>query len=262
MDTTARFCHLTVDEVKKPAYVWHEAKWQFVNEFHAHKMGQLIFVEKGMQYLYTDSRAYLLPTYHCAWIPPGLVHKTASPLAAVFLRCIFFLNPPEHSFFNEIKIFNAPKVLIEMILFTERWSRMEAYDEIESKFLTALIEILPQVFQSASPLVLPIPQNPRIAGIVNYLNEYLLEGLNLAMIAKRFNVSVRTLERLFKDDIGLTPSGYIKLLKMIKAVEFLTAEGAGVKQVATKVGYDSVSTFSNTFFETLGLRPQEMISKG
>lgn len=261
MDERSRFCHLTVDDVSKSAYVWHENKWKLTDEAHAHKMGQLIFVEKGLQYLHTESTQYLLPTFHCAWIPPGMMHKTTSPLDEVFLRCIFFENVPNHPFFKEINIFNTPTVLREMILFTEQWSRLEEYDETEAAFLNALIQILPTTFQNSLPLVLPVPKNPRLAGIVDFMVENLLEGITVPAIAAQFNVSPRTIERLFKDDIGLTVAGYIKLLKMIKSVELLSIQGSSVKQVAMQVGYDSISTFSNTFSQVLGVRPQDMMIK-
>ncbi|WP_316803212.1 AraC family transcriptional regulator [Pedobacter nototheniae] len=261
MDNRSRFCHLTVDSVTKPAYVWHEKNWKFTDEVHAHKMGQLIFVEKGLQYLHTENTQYLLPTFHCAWIPPGMVHKTTSPLEEVFLRCIFFEHVPDHPFFKSINVFNTPAVLREMILFTEQWSRLDEFDETEAAFVNALIQILPSTFHNSLPLVLPVPKNPRLAGIVDFMVENLLEGITVPRIAKQFNVSSRTIERLFKDDIGLTVAGYVKLLKMIKSVELLSAQGAGVKQVAMQVGYNSISTFSNTFFQVLGIRPQDMMLK-
>lgn len=258
----ARFCHLTVDLVKKQAYVWHEADWKFSDEWHSHHMGQLIFVEKGVQYLHTAERTYLLPTHHCAWIPPGLMHRTSSPVNPVYLRCIFVSQTTNDAFFKEVNIFHTPKVLREMILFTEQWSRLEEEDPLELDFLKALIGILPITFQSALPLVLPVPQNPRIARMIDYLTENIANDIKIPELALNFNLSARTMERLFKQDIGITVAGYIKLYKIIKAVELLSITGETVKSVARQVGYDSVSTFSNTFYNVLGLRPQEMIFVG
>lgn len=164
----ARFCHLTVDSIQKEAYVWHEADWKFSDDWHSHAMGQLIFVEKGVQYLHTQERTYLLPTHHCAWIPSDLMHKTSAPVSPVYLRCIFIsktgrsssvsetddllyrendrssvteaddvcykgskrssvdgvenqlFKETDNAFFKELNIFNTPKVLREMILFTEQ----------------------------------------------------------------------------------------------------------------------------------------------
>ncbi|MBB5638748.1 AraC-like DNA-binding protein [Pedobacter cryoconitis] len=255
----SRFCHLTVDSVQKEAYVWHEADWKFSDEWHSHHMGQLIFVEKGVQYLHTPDRTYLLPTHHCAWIPPGLLHKTSAPVSPVYLRCIFLSKTADSQFFKELNIFHTPMVLREMILFTEQWSRLEEEDALEFDFLKALIGILPLTFDTSLPLVLPVPQNPRIARMIDYLTENVANDIKIPDVAANFNLSARTMERLFKQDIGITVAGYIKLYKIIKAVELLSISGENVKSVAIKVGYDSVSTFSNTFFNVLGVRPQEMI---
>ena len=255
----ARFCHLTVDSVKKDAYVWHEADWKFSDEWHSHQMGQLIFVEKGVQYLHTQERTYLLPTHHCAWIPPGLLHKTSAPVTPVHLRCIFLSRTADHPFFEQLNIFHTPKVLREMILFTEQWSRLEEDDQLEFDFLKALTGILPIAFKASLPLVLPVPQNPRIASMIDYLTENVASEIKIPEVAAKFNLSARTMERLFQKDIGITVAGYIKLYKIIKAVELLSVSGENVKSVALKVGYESVSTFSNTFFNILGVRPQDMI---
>lgn len=258
---TSRFCHLTVDDVQKSAYVWHEADWKFTNDWHSHKMGQLIFVEKGVQYLYTPTRTYLLPTHHCAWVPSGVIHKTSAPSGPVYLRCIFIDDVPNDPFFSELSIFHTPKIVQEMILYSERWSRLEKYDAIELDFIKALIGILPATFKSSIPLILPAPQNPRIVNIINYLTENIGEDIKVVTLANHFGMSSRTMERLFKSDLGMNTSKYIKLFKIIKAVELLSVPGENVKSVAGKVGYNSVSTFSNTFSDVLGVRPNDMVIK-
>ncbi|WP_219224907.1 helix-turn-helix domain-containing protein [Pedobacter antarcticus] len=255
----AKFCHLTVDSIEKEAYVWHEADWRFSDEWHAHEMGQLIYVEKGVQYLHTADRIYLLPTHHCAWVPPGLLHRTSAPLNPVYLRCIFFSKSGTDPFFQDLKIFHTSAVLREMILFTQQWSRLQDFDPLEADFLKALSGILPFTFQSSLPLVLPVPQNPRIRTMIDYLTEHYFQELKIPEVAARFNLSARTMERLFKQDLGITVAGYIKLFKIIKAAELLSNPGENVKSVAIQVGYDSVSTFSNTFYKVLGIRPQELI---
>lgn len=259
-DQRARFCHLTVDAVDKEAYVWHEADWKFSDEWHAHHVGQLVFVEKGVQYLHTEHQTYLLPRHHCAWVPPGVPHKSSSPVDQVHLRCLFFTISDTHPFFKTLNIFHTPQVLREMILFTEQWSRLEEKDEVESDFLKGLKGILPVTFKSALPLVLPVPQDPRISAVVGSLSENKYSGLKSHEIASQFNLSVRTMERLFKKDTGITFAGYVKLLKVIKAVELLSVSGESVKNVAFQVGYESVSTFSNTFHQLLGIRPQDMLN--
>ncbi|PYF72933.1 AraC family transcriptional regulator [Pedobacter nutrimenti] len=261
MEEKARFCHLTVDAVDKRAYVWHEANWKFSDEWHAHHRGQLIYVEKGLQYLHTANQTYLLPTHHCAWIPPGMAHRTSSPVHPVYLRCLFFSSTGQQPFFENINVFNTPRVLREMILFTEQWSRLEKEDAVEQDFLQGLKRILPLSFKAAIPLVLPMPSDPRIKDVVGYLAENIRNEFRSPQIAARFNLTVRTMERLFKKDIGITFAGYQKLLKIIKAAELLSVNGETVKSVAFQVGYESVSTFSNTFFKVLGTRPQEMLSE-
>lgn len=254
----ARFCHLTVDEVKKDAYVWHEEKWIFSDEWHVHEKGQLIYVEHGFQYLHTADKKYLLPTHHCAWIPPQLLHKSSSPEENVFLRCTFFKSNQRSPFFKEINIFHTPKVLREMILHTAQYSQLKDYDPVEADFLQAILSSLPLMCSASVPLMIPVPQDKRLSAIADELTSQIDASFNLKEIASRHAFSERTLERLFQKDIGMSPASYIKLLRMIKAVELLSQATENVSSVAYKVGYNSVPTFSNTFKQVIGVRPQDM----
>jgi AraC-like DNA-binding protein len=49
---------------------------------------------------------------------------------------------------------------------------------------------------------------------------------------------------------------FLKVLKLIKALEWFDEGISNVSEVVYRLGYESVSTFSNTFNEVLGYRPQ------
>jgi AraC-like DNA-binding protein len=47
----------------------------------------------------------------------------------------------------------------------------------------------------------------------------------------------------------------------LKAIELLLERKLSVKEVALEVGYNSVPTFSNTFFKFLGQRPSDYLNR-
>jgi AraC-like DNA-binding protein len=53
----------------------------------------------------------------------------------------------------------------------------------------------------------------------------------------------------------------LKVLKLIKALEWFDEGISNVSEVVYRLGYESVSTFSNTFNEVLGYRPQVYLQK-
>jgi AraC-like DNA-binding protein len=54
---------------------------------------------------------------------------------------------------------------------------------------------------------------------------------------------------------------FLKVLKLIKALEWFDEGISNVSEVVYRLGYESVSTFSNTFNEVLGYRPQVYLQK-
>ena len=54
---------------------------------------------------------------------------------------------------------------------------------------------------------------------------------------------------------------FLKLHKLIKALEWFDEGISNVSEVVYRLGYESVSTFSNNFNEVLGYRPQVYLQK-
>ncbi|WP_306350544.1 AraC family transcriptional regulator [Flavobacterium sp. '19STA2R22 D10 B1'] len=253
-------CELIIDEVEKDTYVLHEGKWNFTTDWHSHHKGQLLYVERGMQYLHTEKETFLLPAHHCAWIPPDLRHKTSSPSAEGFFRSLFFTFNHIPEFFAQTNVFKVPNVLREMILYTERWSQLRTYDVEEATFLAAIVNSLPNFCSGALPLMVPVSQHPQLIPIMEHLVHSLAEDINLIKVAEKFSIAPRTLQRLFQKEMGMSMAHYIKTARIIKSVELLSEKGQNVSSVAYKVGYESLPTFSNNFLKIIGRRPQEFLN--
>lgn len=69
--------------------------------------------------------------------------------------------------------------------------------------------------------------------------------------------SVRSLTRLFKTHLDLSFLQYLKMLRMVKAMELLMETNKNVSEVAFEVGYSSIAAFSNTFQQLVNIRPSD-----
>ena len=56
-------------------------------------------------------------------------------------------------------------------------------------------------------------------------------------------------------------SRYSKISRVIKALELIENGVDNVSEIASQVGYESISTFSNNFLEICGNRPIYFINK-
>jgi AraC-like DNA-binding protein len=52
---------------------------------------------------------------------------------------------------------------------------------------------------------------------------------------------------------------YYTILRMLTALKLLLDEKLSVNEVALKVGYSSLPTFSNTFNKVIGVRPSDYV---
>lgn len=246
-----------VNSIKKKAFVFHDKSWRHEDEYHYHYKAQLMYVESGYQYLHTENNHFLLPQNHIAWIPSNMPHKTNTSSELISLRTLYFDIDSTDPYYKELHIFSVPEVLKQMILYSEKWSLVEEYNSNEAIFLEAILSELPSFTQNAIPIKIPIPTNPKLLDITKYIDNHYNNSIIISEVAKEHLLSTRTLERLFKKETGITLAKYLQMVKIIKSIELLSEGNLTVNEVAYKVGYNSVQSYSNVFMKLIGKRPSE-----
>lgn len=94
-----------------------------------------------------------------------------------------------------------------------------------------------------------------ISRATTWLRENLAEPVSVAALARLSGMSVSTFHRHFRAATSLTPIQWQKALRLRRA-RILFAEGdTTVAEVASAVGYGSVSQFSREYRRTFGLSP-------
>ncbi len=78
-------------------------------------------------------------------------------------------------------------------------------------------------------------------------------------LCREAGVSVRTLQRIFRREVGTDFETWRRQARLMKAVELL-AQGRSIKAVSHAVGYRQASTFVAMFRRALGLTPKAWIS--
>ncbi len=96
--------------------------------------------------------------------------------------------------------------------------------------------------------------NRYITGAVNFINLH-YNRIGVQEIADRMNISVGYLSELFKKSTGKTLQEYLTETRLSKASELLLQSTLNVKNVAAKVGYNSLRTFEIAFTKRYGMSP-------
>lgn len=237
----------TADHIFTDAYVWFEDSWQHEKLPHTHRHYQLTYVEEGYQYFHIDQKIYIVPQHHIILIPSNTLHRTTSDSLSVILKVVLFTSLPDADFYKNVQVFSAPPVLREMLLYASKWNKVMCADEEQSAFLRAILIGLPHFYQENESLEIPIPSDQRLASVCQYINQNYQYHLNTDQLASMARMSARSLQRIFKQETGITLKKYLQLTRILKSIELLDTNQYTLTEVAFRVGYKSLSAFTTSY---------------
>ena len=99
--------------------------------------------------------------------------------------------------------------------------------------------------------------DPLIAKAQKWMEKHQTEHIDYERLAKKFRISRRSLERRFKQAVGITPLGYLQKLRVEFAKRLLEEGTQTFNEITYQVGYEDVSFFRKIFIRLTGLRPRE-----
>lgn len=253
--------HVDVDEVPLRAFGLADEHAPFDSDWHSHRVHQLLYASAGTMRLITDGGTWLLPPLRAAWIPARTRHRVHStgPLS---LRTVYFAE--DTSLAPKVEgcaVFNVDPLAREMIAAAMRWGPDAKPLPLSEHFFAALAALCSEWITSELPLQLPAPQTPELSAAVDFVLANLAQPLTLNRVARQAGLSVRTLERRFVEELGLSFRDYLRRARMVKALEALARPGARVKAVAQSVGFQSEAAFTRAFVAVIGERPTDYQKK-
>jgi len=82
-------------------------------------------------------------------------------------------------------------------------------------------------------------------------------GLTMELLAEAVGLSLRQFYRRLKTAVGLTPAGYVRMMRLERAAQLLKQEAGNVSEVAYAVGFNDADYFSRLFKQTHGVSPSQ-----
>lgn len=262
MENLDYFYVTEVEKDPKSVFCFYDLINESVVPEHEHTKSQLIYTEGGVVHVKTEKKKYFLPARHYMWIPAGVRHSIYSSNLNVKGRNFYFpTNFSKGQNDIEEGVYPVDDLMMQLMIYTSSWyGDVVKSDKKRYTFFETFMVLLQDNIGKKVPLALPRAQDERLVRIQLYLGENLIEHIVLKKLAKEFGFTERTLQRLFIKDLGMTFIQYFTILRMLKAIEFLLNEKIPINEIASRVGYSSTSTFSNTFFKIIGKRPSEYLN--
>lgn len=251
---------INIDKIGKKAFALHLKMEPFSTDWHQHGKHQLVYAEGGVLYFRSEEYTLILPARFCAWIPSGSFHQLHSTSTSLYLRILYFdRTADEEPFYSKLNVFPVSNLAREMILHTYVWKPQDNDSEAQNVFFEAIRLQVPSWGDRTIPLVLPVPDHSKLRAITDFIEGHAGENLQLNAAGKQFGVSERTLMRLFRKELGMTFSSYVRLARIIKSLELLAQPGASVTETAFAVGFESLGSFSDAFYRLMRIRPSEYL---
>jgi AraC-like DNA-binding protein/mannose-6-phosphate isomerase-like protein (cupin superfamily) len=223
-----------------------------VIESHAHNWHQLIYASEGVMWVHTAQGDWVVPPNRAVWVPAEVEHRIEMT-GTVLVQTIYLSAERCFDVPHECSAVNVSPLLRELIRHIVKLGTLDRCDPARARLAGVLIDQLQML--PAIPLQLPLPTDARACRAVAWLRANPDDPGLIKQMAKRVAMSPRTLERVFRDETGMTFGKWRQQLRLLQAMRLLAA-GHAVTAVALDVGYESPSAFVAMFRRTLGTTPR------
>lgn len=224
---------------------------------HAHGSDQFIYATSGVMELHSGQSLWLIPPSFALWVPALTFHRIRMP-SAVSMRTLYLrpglVKRPE----STCAVLNVTPLLRELVVESVRIGQLRARNA-EHSALRDLI-VLAVTRASSAPTHIHMPQDPRALAVASRILNDPAHAESIHTLCTQSGLSTRTLQRLFKAEVGIDADAWRRQVRLTKAIELLV-EGAAVKQVASAVGYNQPSAFVSAFRRTFGATPRAWINQ-
>lgn len=254
------------------------------NDLHWHEELQFTLVTSGQVTIQINGNDYMLHEGEAIFINKGLLHVTTKIaddgkyVSFNFpekLLCFFNDSRMEHDYVQPYtNVFEFPVMVIkknidwQMDILRTLEHLKQTYDR--TKYFAWEYETACMIthiwFMLINHVTLPkdkshnkalIQQQERIQLLLSYIHQNYSEDISLANIAKAANISIAECGRCFSKIVHTTPYNYLIEYRIKRSKELLDTTNLTVTEIATRVGFNHVNHFIQSFKRIQGITPND-----
>jgi AraC-like DNA-binding protein len=218
---------------------------------HDHPWGQLAFCNSGVMRVISDTATWLSPPTRAIWLPAAAAHEIVMQ-GEVATRFLYLAPQLAEPLPEAPGVLEVSPLLRELILYILKLRMLHPDKPEQDRLARLLIDLLVQ----ARPidLALPLPADRRALAFADQVQAAPGDAAPLSDLARRAGASLRTLQRVFPAQTGLTLEAWRQKARLIAAAAALST-GAPVAVTALDCGYESPSAFITAFKRQFGVTP-------
>ena len=214
-----------------------------------------MYASSGIMEIASGPSLWVLPPHFGLWIPSRVQHQIRMP-QPVSMRTLY-LRPGLHAIWPTCRVFHVVPLLRELIFEMIRIGNIRPRNSVERTMRDLFLALLRKA--DPMPTGVSLPRDPRALTIARMVMDDPSFRRTLAAMCGDAGLSVRTLQRIFRREIGLDFESWRRQVRLMKAVQFLVS-GHTVKETAYSVGYQEPGAFVTLFRSTFGAPPKAWIT--
>jgi AraC-like DNA-binding protein/mannose-6-phosphate isomerase-like protein (cupin superfamily) len=225
----------------------------YVIPSHFHDRDQMVYASRGVMTGRTRDGTWVVPPHRAVWIPAKVSHSITMS-GEVAMRTLYLKPGLAKALTRECCVVNVSTLLRELILYACALRTLSRTSRWQNHLIAVLLHQLDAV--QRVPLQLPHLSDPRLVRIAEILVKDPSDNRTLGQLCKGSGASKRSVERLFRQEIGMSFGKWRQQLRLMQGMRLL-AEGAKVTYAALEAGYSTPSAFISMFRKSLGITPGE-----
>lgn len=215
----------------------------------------LLYAREGTMRLEAAGRRWTLPPARAALIAAGepvtVTILTRLVSASVLFAAGFAEAPPA-----PLSVFEMTPLARELIAECRHHGPDSGpLDPYRRRLFETLAYLAARLSLAPTPCVMPVPASRLLTRALDLTEARHAEAPDFTGIARDCAISPRALARRFSAELGMTWSETLRRIRMIRAVEALSASDEAVTTIAMSVGYASLSAFNAAFRDFTGRTP-------
>ena len=220
-------------------------------EPHAHAWAQVLYAVEGVMWVEVEHEALVVPPLRAVWLPPGTMHSIKM-MGVVRMRNLYLHPEAVTSLSKRGEVVEVSPLLRQLIVVTAEEGMQRSREYLDAVHRLVVLE-LAAAKHSMLRIALPVGPDRRLDTVCRAVIDNPSLNMNIEYYAEQAGASVRTLARLFKQELGMGFAEWRRQVQLAIATSRL-AEGQSVSTIARSLGY-LPSSFSDMFRRELGVTP-------
>ena len=245
--------------------------------WHSHKQFELLFVLDGSTvYEFQGCDPIELAGGHFMVVPPGMMHRGEQdlrmPTTLIGIVLAFDArgatrNTPftvrelgwlrRHFKTNSLTVHPLGPDLRRIIVQLDKRLSGKKQDNDELSMAEMRLHVCSAISGAARQLSAVDSQDSQfvVNAAIDYMRNHLNEPFSVGKLVNHIGYGRSRLFELFRANTGMTPSDYLRRLRLEAARELLANTSRPVTEIAFKVGFNSSQYFSTVFLQYTGVTP-------